>query len=102
VPPQSSLLFLTALRLIARLALVDVYSGGRRSCINREHARATGLAVSSIAKMRSLLSMRGMIHRWWRFVRTEAAPNPASARLFSACRPNSSRSWREDGDRSCH
>jgi hypothetical protein len=32
--------------------------------------------------------MRGMIRRWWRFVRTEAAPNPTSARLFNAREQN--------------
>jgi hypothetical protein len=52
--------------------------------------------------MRSPLSIRGMIRRRWRFVRTEAAPNPASARLFSVCRADSYRFWREDGDRPCH
>jgi hypothetical protein len=49
---------------------------GRRSCTNRERTSATGLAVSSILKMRSPLSMRVMIRRWWRFARTEAAPSP--------------------------
>jgi hypothetical protein len=47
-------------------------------------------------------SMKGMIRRWWRFARTEAAPSPASARLFSASRADSSRSWHEEGDRPCH
>jgi hypothetical protein len=41
--------------------------------------------------------MRGMIRRWWRFARTEAAPSPASARLFNASRSDSSRSWRDEG-----
>jgi hypothetical protein len=99
---RSSLLYLTALRLMARLARVAAYSRGRRSCTNRERASATGLAVSSISKMRGSLSMRGMIRRRWRFVRTEAAPSPASARLFSASRADSSRSWREEGDKPCH
>jgi hypothetical protein len=89
---RSSLLFLTARRLTARLSLVDAYSGRRRSWINRERASATGLAVSSISKMRSSLTMKGMIRRWWRFVRTEAAPSPASAKLFSASRADSNRS----------
>jgi hypothetical protein len=48
--------------------------------------------VSSISKMRSRLSMRGMIHRWWRLARTEAAPSPASVRSFSAYKADSSRS----------
>jgi hypothetical protein len=44
-----SLLCLTALRLMARLALVAAYSGGRRSGSNHEHANDTGLAVSPIS-----------------------------------------------------
>jgi hypothetical protein len=60
---RSSLLVLTALRLTARLALVAAYSWGKRSCTIRECANATGSAVSSISKMRSLLSMRGAIRR---------------------------------------
>jgi hypothetical protein len=99
---RSSLLFLTVLRLMARLAHVAAYSGGRRSCTNRERASATGLAVSSISKMQSSLAMRAMICQWWRFARTEAAPSPAFARLFSASRADSSRSWREEWDRPCH
>jgi hypothetical protein len=99
---RSSLLCLTALRPMAHLALVAAHSRGRRSCTNRERASATGLAVSSISKMWSSLSMRGMIRRWWRFARTEAAPSPASARFFSTRRVDSSRSWREEGDRPCH
>jgi hypothetical protein len=99
---RPSLIFLTALRLTARLALVAAYSGGRRSWIDRERASATGLAVSSISKMRSSLSMMGMIRRWWRLARTEAALSLASARLFSTSTADSSRSWREEGDRPCH
>jgi hypothetical protein len=33
-----------------------------------------------------------MICRWWRFVRTEAAVSPASARAFNAYKAKSSRS----------
>jgi hypothetical protein len=88
---RPSLIFLTALRLTARLALVAAYSGGRRSWIDRERASATGLAVSSISKMRSSLSMMGMIRRWWRLARTEAALSLASARLFSTSTADSSR-----------
>jgi hypothetical protein len=51
------------LRLIARLALVAAYSGGRRLCSSRERANAIGSASSFISKMRSSLSMRGTIHR---------------------------------------
>jgi hypothetical protein len=42
------------------------------------------LAASIISKMRSSLSMRGMIRRWWRLARIEAAPRPTSAGLHSA------------------
>jgi hypothetical protein len=44
--------------------------------------------------------MRGMIRRWWRFAITEAAPSPASARLFNAVRSESSRAWCGWGDTS--
>jgi hypothetical protein len=46
---RSSLLCLTALRLMARLALVAAYSRGRRSCTNRECANDTGFAASLIS-----------------------------------------------------
>jgi hypothetical protein len=34
----------------------------------------------------------GTIRLWWRLARTEAAPNPASARSFNAFRSDTSRS----------
>jgi hypothetical protein len=46
---KSSLLCLTALRLMARLALVAAYSRGKRLCTNHERASDTGLAVSLIS-----------------------------------------------------
>jgi hypothetical protein len=46
---RSSLLCLTALRLMARLALVAAYSRGRRSCTHRERASNTGLAALLIS-----------------------------------------------------
>jgi hypothetical protein len=58
---RSSLLCGTNLTLIAHLALIVAYSGGRRSCSSREHASDVGLAASLISKMRSSLSMRGTI-----------------------------------------
>jgi hypothetical protein len=61
---RSSLLLLTGLRLMARIALVAAYYWKKWLGSNRERARATGSAASSISKMRSLLSMRGMIRRW--------------------------------------
>jgi hypothetical protein len=36
--------------------------------------------------------MRGIIRRWWRLARTEAAVSLASARAFSAFKAESSRS----------
>jgi hypothetical protein len=81
----------THLRLIARFTLVAAYSGRRRSCSSRERTRDVGLATSLISKMRSSLSMRGMIRRWWRLAKIEAAPSPASARLRSALVSNSNR-----------
>jgi hypothetical protein len=83
---------LMALRLTARLALVAAYSRGKRSGSSRVCASATRSAVSSISKMRSRLSMRGTIRRWWRLARTEAAVSPASARAFNAFKAESSRS----------
>jgi hypothetical protein len=93
---------LMILRLTAHLAHVAAYSYGRRSGSNRNSARATGSASSSISKMRSRLSIRGMIRGWWRFTRTEAAVSPASANAFNACKAESNRSWREEGDRPFH
>jgi hypothetical protein len=46
--------------------------------------------------------MRGTTRRWWMLARTEAAPSPASAKSFSACKSDSNRSWREEGDTPCH
>jgi hypothetical protein len=81
-----------ALRLMARLALMAAYSRGKRPGSSRDCASATGSAVFSISKMRSRLSMRGMIRRWWRLERTEAAVSPASARAFGAFKAETSRS----------
>jgi hypothetical protein len=75
---------LMALRLTTHLALVAAYSCRRRLGISRDCASAMGSAVSFISKMRSRLSMRGTICRWWRLARTEAAVSPASASAFSA------------------
>jgi hypothetical protein len=52
-----------ALRSMARRARVAAYSRGRRSGSNRDYASATGSASSCISKMRSGLSIRGMIRR---------------------------------------
>jgi hypothetical protein len=84
---------------MAHLTLVAAYSGRRRSFSNRERSNDVGLAASLISEMWRSLSMRGTIRLWWRLVRIEAAPNPASARFFNLFRSDSSRSWREDGDK---
>jgi hypothetical protein len=81
---------LMALRLTVRLALMEAYSRGKRLGSSRDCTSATGSAVSSISKMRSRLSMRGTIRRWWRLARTEAAVSPASARAFSTFKAESS------------
>jgi hypothetical protein len=47
--PRALLPYRTALRLMARLALVAAYSGGRRSCSSRKRANAIGLATSLIS-----------------------------------------------------
>jgi hypothetical protein len=46
---RSSLPCLTALRLMARLALVTAYYGGKLSRSSRERTSDTGLAVSLIS-----------------------------------------------------
>jgi hypothetical protein len=58
-----SSLFCTALGFTTRLSHVAAYPWARGSPSNRKHAKDTGLAASLISKMRSSLSMRGMIHR---------------------------------------
>jgi hypothetical protein len=47
------------------------------------HVSDVGLVASLISKMRSSLSKRGTIRRWWRLARIKAAPNPAFTRLCS-------------------
>jgi hypothetical protein len=49
----------TNLRIIVRLAHVDLYSWGERSYSSRERANDTGLAASLISKMQSSLSIGG-------------------------------------------
>jgi hypothetical protein len=39
--------------------------------------------------MRSRLSIRGTIRRWWRLARTHPAVSPRSARCFNAARSES-------------
>jgi hypothetical protein len=60
---RASSSFRAALRSMARLARVAAYSRGKRSGSNRDCTSATGSASSCISKMRSGLSIRGMI-RW--------------------------------------
>jgi hypothetical protein len=86
------------LRSMARRARVAAYSRGKRSCSSRDSANATGSASSSISKMRSRLSVRGTIRRWWRLARTHPAVSPQFARCFNAARSESSRTWCEGGD----
>jgi hypothetical protein len=86
------------LRSMARRARVPAYSRGKRSRSSRDSANATGSASSSISKMRSRLSIRGTIRRWWRLARTHTTVSPRSARCFNAARSESSRAWCEGGD----
>jgi hypothetical protein len=55
------------------------------------------LAASFISKMRSSLSMRRTIRRWWRLARTEAAPSLAFTRLRNALVRDSNLYWPEEG-----
>jgi hypothetical protein len=57
-----------------------------------------GSASSLISKMRSRLSIRGTIRRWWRLARTHPAVNPRSASFFSVAASESSRAWCEGRD----
>jgi hypothetical protein len=80
-----------ALRSMARRARVAAYSRGKRSRSSRDSANATGSAASSISKMRSRLSIRGTICRWWRLARRHPAVSPRSAWCFNAATSESSR-----------
>jgi hypothetical protein len=79
-------------------ARVAAYDRGKGSHSSRDSANATGSASSLISKMRSRLSIRGMIRRWWRLARTHPAVSPRSAILFNAATSESSRAWCEGGD----
>jgi hypothetical protein len=61
------------LRSMARRARVAAYGRGKGSRSSRDSANATGSASSLISKMRSRLSIRGTIRRWWRLARTHPA-----------------------------
>jgi hypothetical protein len=83
---------------MARRARVAVYDREKGSRSSRDSANATGSASSLISKMRSRLSIKGTICRWWRLARTHHAVSPRSASLFSAATSESSRAWCEGGD----
>jgi hypothetical protein len=53
----------------------------------------TGSASSVISKMRSDLSIKGTIRRWWRWARTTSAVSPRPVRFLSAARRESNRVW---------
>jgi hypothetical protein len=86
------------LRSIARRARDAAYACGTGSRSSRDSASATGSASSRISKMRSGLSIKGTIRRWWRLARTHPAVSPRSASLFNAATSESSRAWCEGGD----
>jgi hypothetical protein len=86
---RSSSLCGTALRLIARLARVAVYSLGKRSCSSRERAHL---------KDAELPLHEGDARRRWKLAMIEAAPSPAFARRHSAMVRDSSLRYREGGD----
>jgi hypothetical protein len=83
---------------MARRARVAAYDRGKGSRSSRDSANATGFASSLISKMRSHLSIRGTIRRWWRFARTHPAVSPRSASFFNAATSEYSRAWCEGGD----
>jgi hypothetical protein len=51
---------------MAHRARVAAYSCRRGLCSDRDLANATGSTASVISKMRSDLSIKGTIRRWWR------------------------------------
>jgi hypothetical protein len=59
------------------------------------------LVVSLISKMRSSLSMRGMIRGWWKLAMTDVTPNPETANWRRAVVRDSSLICLEEGDTSC-
>jgi hypothetical protein len=83
---------------MARRARVAAYGRGKGSRNSRDSANAIGSASSLISKMRSRLSIRGMIRRWWRLARMHPEVSPRSASFFSAATSESSRAWCEGGD----
>jgi hypothetical protein len=95
---RSSLLCLTALRLMARphphgpIFLREAIGEELRACQRRRVGCLAHLVNAELPLH------EGTIRRWWRFARTEAAPNPASARFFNAARSESSHAWCEEGD----
>jgi hypothetical protein len=76
---------------MARRAQVAANARGKGSGSNRDLANATGSVASVISKMRSGLSIKGTIRRWWRLVRTHPAVSPRSASFFNAAVRESSR-----------
>jgi hypothetical protein len=86
------------LRSMARHARFAAYGRGKGSRSSRDSANAMGSASSVISKMRSRLSIRGMIRRWWRLARTHPEVSPRSASFFSVATSESSRAWCEGGD----
>jgi hypothetical protein len=76
---------------MARRARVAANARGKGSGSNRDLANVTGSAASVISKMRSGLSIKGTIRRWWRLVRTHPAVSPRSASFFNAAVRESSR-----------
>jgi hypothetical protein len=85
------------LRSMARRARVAAYDRRKGSRSSRDSANATGSASSLISKMRSRLSIRGTIRRWWSLARTHPAVSPRSASLFNAATSEFSRAWCEGG-----
>jgi hypothetical protein len=79
-------------------ARVAAYNRGKGFRSSRDSANATGSPSSLISKMRSRLSIRGTICRWWRLARTHPAVSPWSASFFNTATSESSRAWCEGGD----
>jgi hypothetical protein len=83
---------------MARHARVAAYDRGKGSRSSRDSANTMGSASSLISKMRSRLSTRGTIRRWWMLARTHPAVSPRSDNFFSVATSESCPAWCKGGD----
>jgi hypothetical protein len=101
---RSPSLCLTALRLTARLALVPAACVLLRKALRMEQRAHQRHGVGRLVHLEDaeLPLHEGGDPPVAELSENEVAPSPASARLFSATRADSSWSWREEWHRPCH